>query len=235
MLKKLFVVFLVCSFVSNLIALDVMALNTKTVREDKKPTLTNGISVPISDQYMDYAQNSEFATEINLMQEILKNIDMYEAPYLADILNNYYGNTSIDSIIEEYRFLIDLYSQEIADSTDRNDEITPGCLSDYYVAFLWVFGVTPLLSFFALESLDGEVKCFWSWGFASLTTFTWGLTRWTDYRICAEKNSDNTDQETINQLQQDKDFLEQMAFTTVSIAFGLGRNCSRGYLDLLKK
>jgi hypothetical protein len=205
MLKKMFVVFLVCSFVSNTFALSALAFDTK-------PAVKN-------------AQIEELAVDVTVLLEKLKSMDMSEWPYPAGFLNNN---------IEEYQFLVERYLQEIADDNDLiAPGCMPPYLAaflDIYILTPIMFGFTLNELFYS----DIDVTCFWASATGTLWIFTRGLIRWTDYRICAIENSDDPNQDTIVLLEQDKAFLEQISFYALLLTAVWGSDCTNLFGDIFE-
>jgi hypothetical protein len=224
MLKKIFVVFLVCNFFSNIVAFDVLAFNAehKTNSSCKK--------LPFAQTAISDAQKKELVADINEIIEKLKSMDRAELPHFSGFLDSYLGNDSFGSILEEYQFLANYYLMEMA--ADNNLVIAPGCLSHYTFAFLSVFGLTPLLVGVGLYGwADDGTACMWGYSAWALTAFTFGLINWTNYRICAVEHSDNPDQGTINLLEDDKFFLWRVAVVATVAAIVLSTTCGEYYLN----
>ena len=223
MVKKVFTLFLVSCFLLNTVFLNALTANTplNAISESELVDFTNkpsGFS-----PFLDYGKKEELINTINEFLDILEDLDTSDKPYINELMQIYFG----DSSASEFREIINRYLKEcVAYEINQMDEIAPGCLAPYSIAVIQMWILTPISFLYSLVAalrVDNECSIMYgSWG---LTFLTMGFNTWTNYRICAEENSDNPDQDTIDKLEQDKAVMTSATFVFFLLAVANAQYC----------
>ncbi len=223
MVKKVFTLFLVSCFLLNTVFLSALTANAplNAISGSEILDLTNkpsGLS-PL----LDYGQKEELINTINEFLDILEDLDTSDKPYINELMQIFLG----DSSANEFREIINRHLQEcVIYEINQNDDIAPGCLAPYALSWIQMWIFTPISFLYSLvAALRVENNCslmYASWG---LTFLTMGFNTWTNYRICAEENSDSPDQNIIDELEQDKAVMTAATFVFFLLVLTYAQYC----------
>ncbi len=223
MVKKVFTLFLVSCFLLNTVFLNALTANTplNAISESKLVDFTNKPSGFIP--FLDYGKKEELINTINEFLDILEDLDTSDKPYINELMQIYFG----DSSASEFREIINRYLKEcVAYEINQMDEIAPGCLAPYSIAWIQIWILSPISFLYSLVSaLRVDNECSIMYGFWGLTFLTMGFNTWTNYRICAEENSDSPNQDTIDKLEQDKAVMTSATFVFFLVAVANAQYC----------
>ncbi len=223
MLKKVFTLFLVSCFLLNTVSLSVLTANTqpKAISDSEVLDFTNKISDFGFNPFLDYGQKEELINAVNDLLEILENLDTSDKPYINELMQSLFGNSSVN----EFKETINRYFQEYMDY-EINQVIVPGCLAPYSLAWIQVWVFSPYAILYSISySLSDDNACSLMYAASSLMFLSLGFSSWTNYRICAEENSDNPDQDTINKLSADKAFMSAAAVVLFFLSLSYAIDC----------
>ena len=223
MVKKVFTLFLVSCFLLNTVFLNALTANTplNTISESEIVDFTNKPSGFIS--FLDYGKKEELINTINEFLDILEDLDTSDKPYINELMQIYFG----DSSASEFREIINRYLEECVNyEINQNDEIAPGCLAPYSLAWIQIWLLTPISFLYSLvAALRVDNECSMMYALWGLTFLTMGFNTWTNYRICAEENSDSPDQDTIDKLKKDKAVMTTATFVFALIGLSFAQYC----------
>ena len=223
MVKKVFTLFLVSCFLLNTVFLNALTANAplNAISESEIVDFTNkpsGFS-----PFLDYGKKEELINTINEFLDILEDLDTSDKPYINELMQIYFG----DSSASEFREIINRYLEEcVTYEINQNDEIAPGCLAPYSRAWIQIWILSPISFLYSLVSaLRVDNECSIMYGFWGLTFLTMGFNTWTNYRICAVENSDNPDQDIIDKLEEDKAVMTAATFVFFLVAVANAQYC----------
>lgn len=112
-------------------------------------------------------------------------------------------------------------------------EIAPGCLLPYTIAASTLLTYTPTMFILFLNELtSGDEECALMYGSWSIAGICFSLASWTQYRICAEQNSDTPDPITIARLQNDLTTMEIGTIAAAGSGLVFRTGCNRSYFKL---
>ena len=112
-------------------------------------------------------------------------------------------------------------------------EIAPGCLLPYTIAASTLLTYTPTMFILFLNELtSGDEECALMYGSWSIAGICFALASWTQYRICAEQNSDTPDQTTIARLQNDLMTMEIGTIAAAGSGLVFRTGCTRSFFKL---
>ncbi len=223
MAKKVFTLFLVSCFLLNTVFLNALTANAplNAISESEIVDFTNkpsGLS-----PFLDYGQKEELINTINEFLDILEDLDTSDKPYINELMQIFFG----DSSAIEFREIINRYLEEcVTYEINQNDDIAPGCLAPYSLSLIQIWVLAPISFLYMLiAALRIENNCSLMYGSWGLTFLTMGFNTFTNYRICAEENSDSPDQDTIDKLKEDKAVMTSATFVFFLIALSYAQYC----------
>ena len=223
MVKKVFTLFLVSCFLLNTVFLNALTANTplNTISESEIVDFTNKPSGFIP--FLDYGKKEELINTINEFLDILEDMDTSDKPYINELMQIYFG----DSSASEFREIINRYFKEcVTYEVNQIGDIAPGCLAPYSLASIQIWILTPISFLYSLiAALRVENNCSLMYAFWGFTFLTMGFNTWTNYRICAEENSDSPDQDTIDKLEKDKAVMTSATFVFFLIVLTYAQHC----------
>ncbi|MCK5011809.1 MAG: hypothetical protein KAS98_15045 [Deltaproteobacteria bacterium] len=223
MVKKVFTLFLVSCFLLNTVFLNALTANTplNSISGSELVDFTNKPSGFIP--FLDYGKKEELINTINEFLDILEDLDTSDKPYINELMQIYFG----DSSANEFREIINRNLQEcVTYEINQNDEVAAGCLAPYSLSLIQIWVLAPISMLYSLVSaLRTDNACSLMYGFWSLTFLTMGFGTRTTYRICAEEKSDSPNQDTIDKLEEDKAVMTAATFVFFLIAITYAQYC----------
>ncbi len=227
MVKKVFVLFLVCSFLSSTtLGGAAFGAQRNMAAVGALPgcgpgASDEGVGVPLSPE-----DAEELAALVSDVLEQLRSLDTSGDPYVAALVHNILALSEAAPGERGLEEMMGAYLGEVA-ALEPNQLLTPGCISNVVTTWFWLGAVNPLLNIsFVYGLFNWETPCTLAVGSWALTSIGMGLNNWVGYRICAEESSENPDEEIIARWRRDQVFLLTLATIsfTVGIAFTVSCN-----------
>ena len=209
MLKKIFTVFLVTGFFVNICAVQALALNNHPI--EKKRIIDNG----------------KLIENIHLMIERINRTSPEKRKILDKLCKEKFGS-SLECTLDEFQSLSDQYLHEL----DWGDwlKLTPGCFSEWILSYLGLFALTPYVTYYAIYSIyEGDQSCFLKYASWAITSLSISFISWTQYRICTELHKAVPDEEVLEGLQDDKDFLIKLSMISFVAGYAFDLDCDKDY------
>jgi len=224
MKKKIFVLFVMCCFITSTCTAGV-ACATQTA--------TDTMTKKLADYAVGVDPEELISALGNILDELNRNAPV-EDQQMKDRLQNLLGDSAADVQETELVKTLQLYlSDYVSAESTSFEEIAPGCMSHIVLAAAGIFVSNVICLGFGLEALSsGYEYCTYMYACWAVASICSGLSSWIQYRICAEEGLDSPDQDALSGLQQDWLFLTgaSVVFLGIGAVFMAGCGVTPFYL-----
>jgi hypothetical protein len=222
MAKKVFVLFLVCCFLSSTtLSGAAFGAQRNIAAAGALPACGPGVSGKLSPE-----DAEELAALVSAVLEQLRSLDTSGDPYVATLVHNLLalsGEAPGERGLEE---IVGTYLGEVA-ALEPNQLLTPGCISNVVTTWFWLGAVNPILNILLIYGIfNSDTPCTLAVGFWTLTSIGMGLNNWVGYRICAEESLEDPDEEIIASWRRDQVFLLTLATISFTLGIAFAVSCN---------
>lgn len=221
-MKKTVSVFIIGCFLSNIFFLNALAAGNSLKSVLAGNTPLSGLNANLT-----LRQQQDLIHNVDVLLDMINSMDFADDPEAAAVIEQVLGDSALPFPGEKF---YDVINRHLPDFLARDPiDIAPGCFSNIFFAFTGIYAVTPFILYLFLQAaiVEDSLACTTGWGLLGIASVAFGLNSWIDYRICAEENSESPDQNTLDLLQEDKEFLQQTAWVGLTLGLIFATDCNR--------